>query len=140
MTYIGYHKNVCSNLVYMSILKSYHCFSKKLRRVFCLKLHIFQIMSKEDTTQKTYVYELAIPIAPRWVSLVAGQLEILPDQTNFLISNLCLPHDLPRLRNTMEFFHEAYRSVDFVFWRLVVVKLNLNVFLFLLDDQLLQLL
>ncbi|CAN7130248.1 unnamed protein product [Brassica rapa subsp. narinosa] len=69
---------------------------------------LYQIMSKEDTTQKTYVYELAIPIAPRWVSLVAGQLEILPDQTNFLISNLCLPHDLPRLRNTMEFFHEAY--------------------------------
>ncbi|ANM58552.1 TBP-associated factor 2 [Arabidopsis thaliana] len=69
---------------------------------------LYQVMCKEDTTQKTYVYELAIPIAPRWVSLVAGPLEILPDQTNFLISNLCLPHDLSRLRNTMEFFHEAY--------------------------------
>lgn len=80
--------------------------------MFRLKLHIFQVMSKEDTTQKTYVYELAIPITPRWVSLVAGPLEVLPDQTNFLISNLCLPHDLSRLRNTMEFFHEAYRSVD----------------------------
>jgi transcription initiation factor TFIID subunit 2 len=73
---------------------------------------LYQVMCKEDTTQKTYVYELAIPIAPRWVSLVAGPLEILPDQTNFLISNLCLPHDLSRLRNTMEFFHEAYRSVN----------------------------
>ncbi|CAF2064695.1 hypothetical protein HID58_073202 [Brassica napus] len=69
---------------------------------------LYQVMSKEDTTQKTYVYELAIPITPRWVSLVAGPLEVLPDQTNFLISNLCLPHDLSRLRNTMEFFHEAY--------------------------------
>ncbi|WZZ06876.1 hypothetical protein YC2023_092797 [Brassica napus] len=69
---------------------------------------LYQVMSKEDTAQKTYVYELAIPIAPRWVSLVAGALEVLPDQTNFLISNLCLPHDLSRLRNTMEFFHEAY--------------------------------
>lgn len=99
-------------------------------------------MSKEDITQKTYVYELAIPIAPRWVSLVAGPLEVLPDQTNFVISNLCLPHDLSRLRNTMEFFHEAYRSVDFYPGDLlvVIVKLNLNIFLFLLDDQLLQLL
>ncbi|KAL0701686.1 hypothetical protein Bca4012_057808 [Brassica carinata] len=69
---------------------------------------LYQAMCKEDTTQKTYVYELAIPIAPRWVSLVAGPLEVLPDQTNFVISNLCLPHDLSRLRNTMEFFHEAY--------------------------------
>ncbi|KAJ0255750.1 Transcription initiation factor TFIID subunit 2 [Hirschfeldia incana] len=69
---------------------------------------LYQVMSKEDITQKTYVYELAIPIAPRWVSLVAGPLEVLPDQTNFVISNLCLPHDLARLRNTMEFFHEAY--------------------------------
>ncbi|ESQ27774.1 hypothetical protein EUTSA_v10018013mg [Eutrema salsugineum] len=69
---------------------------------------VYQVMCKEDTTKKTYVYELAIPIAPRWVSLVAGPLEVLPDQTNFLISNLCLPHDLLRLGNTMEFFHEAY--------------------------------
>ncbi|CAH2067166.1 unnamed protein product [Thlaspi arvense] len=69
---------------------------------------LYQVMCKEDTTRKTYVYELAIPIAPRWVSLVAGPLEVLPDQTNFLISNLCLPHDLSRLHNTMEFFHEAY--------------------------------
>lgn len=77
-----------------------------------LNFHTFQVMCKEDTTRKTYVYELAIPIAPRWVSLVAGPLEVLPDRTNFLISNLCLPHDLSRLRNTMEFFHEAYRSVN----------------------------
>ncbi|XP_056850022.1 transcription initiation factor TFIID subunit 2 isoform X2 [Raphanus sativus] len=69
---------------------------------------LYQVMSKEDITQKTYVYELAIPIAPRWVSLVAGPLEVFPDQSNFVISNFCLPHDLSRLRNTMEFFHEAY--------------------------------
>ncbi|EOA34769.1 hypothetical protein CARUB_v10022342mg [Capsella rubella] len=69
---------------------------------------LYQVMCKEDTTRKTYVYELAIPIAPRWVSLVAGPLEVHPDQNNFLISNLCLPYDLSRLRNTMEFFHEAY--------------------------------
>ncbi|CAN8234934.1 unnamed protein product [Cochlearia groenlandica] len=69
---------------------------------------LYQVMCKEDTTRKTYVYELVIPVAPRWVSLVAGPFEILPDQTNFLISNLSLPHDLSRLRNTMEFFHEVY--------------------------------
>lgn len=87
----------------------------KVDRVFSLNFHTFQVMCKEDTTRKTYVYELAIPIAPRWVSLVAGPLEVLPDQTNVLISNLCLPYDLSRLRNTMEFFHEAYRSVNSYF-------------------------
>lgn len=80
--------------------------------VFSLNLHTFQVMCKDDTTQKTYVYELVIPIAPRWVSLIAGPLEVLPDQINYLISNLCLAHDLSRVRNTMEFFHEAYRSVN----------------------------
>lgn len=92
--------------------QSYHLLFQEAGEGVLLKTSHFQVMSKEDTTQKTYVYELAIPIAPRWVSLVAGALEVLPDQTNFLISNLCLPHDLSRLRNTMEFFHEAYRSVD----------------------------
>ncbi|CAA7043191.1 unnamed protein product [Microthlaspi erraticum] len=69
---------------------------------------LYQVMCNDDTTRKTYVYELVIPIAPRWVSLIAGPLEVLPDQTNYLISNLCLAHDLSRVRNTMEFFHEAY--------------------------------
>lgn len=90
-----------------SFIQSYQYFYKKVEGVCSLNVHTFQVMCKEDTTRKTYVYELAIPIAPRWVSLVAGPLEVLPDQTN-----LCLPHDLLRLRNTMEFFHEAYRSVN----------------------------
>lgn len=100
------------NMFRISFMQSYKYFYKKVEGVCSLNVHTFQVMCKEDTTRKTYVYELAIPIAPRWVSLVAGPLEVLPDQTNLLISNLCLPYDLSRLRNTMEFFHEAYRSVN----------------------------
>ncbi|XP_010537431.1 PREDICTED: transcription initiation factor TFIID subunit 2 [Tarenaya hassleriana] len=69
---------------------------------------LYQVMCKDDPTRKTYVYKLNFPISPRWMSLVAGPFEVLPDHGNHFISNVCLPSDLSRLRNTVEFFHEAY--------------------------------
>ncbi|XP_040997720.1 transcription initiation factor TFIID subunit 2 [Juglans microcarpa x Juglans regia] len=81
----------------------------------------YQVLSKDDPPQKTYVYSLNVPVAAQWISLAVAPFEILPDHQFNLISHICLSSNMPKLRNTMEFFHSAfscykdYLSVDFPF-------------------------
>ena len=70
-----------------------------------------QVLSKDDPPRKTYVYRLDVPVSARWISLVVAPFEILPDQQFGLISHMCLPINLSKLRNTVEFFHSAFRFV-----------------------------
>ncbi|XP_042961953.1 transcription initiation factor TFIID subunit 2 isoform X3 [Carya illinoinensis] len=81
----------------------------------------YQVLSKDDPPRKTYVYSLNVPVAAQWISLAVAPFEILPDHQFNLISHICLSANMPKLRNTMEFFHSAfscykdYLSVDFPF-------------------------
>jgi len=75
---------------------------------FCL-CYIMQVLSKEDPTKKTYVYKLNTPVSAHWISLVVGPLEVLPDSNDISVSHICLSPALSKLRNTITFFHDAYR-------------------------------
>ncbi|KAK7265025.1 hypothetical protein RJT34_32641 [Clitoria ternatea] len=81
----------------------------------------YQVLSKDNPPRKTYVYKLDVPVAARWISLAVAPFEIFPDHQFSLISHMCLPPNLSKMRNTMEFFHSAfscykdYLSVDFPF-------------------------
>ncbi|KAB2633686.1 transcription initiation factor TFIID subunit 2 [Pyrus ussuriensis x Pyrus communis] len=82
---------------------------------------LYQVLSKDDPPRKTYVYRLDVPVSARWISLVVAPFEILPDQQFGLISHMCLPINLSKLRNTVEFFHSAfscykdYLAIEFPF-------------------------
>ncbi|KAK8485944.1 hypothetical protein V6N11_063558 [Hibiscus sabdariffa] len=73
---------------------------------------LYQVLSKDDPPRKTYVYRLDVPVTAQWISLVVGPFEILPDQHNSLISHMCLPPNLPKLRHTVEFFHTAFSEYE----------------------------
>ncbi|KAL6177906.1 hypothetical protein ACLB2K_049427 [Fragaria x ananassa] len=82
---------------------------------------LYQVLSKDDPPRKTYVYRLDVPVSAQWISLVVAPFEILPDHQCGLISHMCLPAHLSKLRNTVEFFHGAfscykdYLAVNFPF-------------------------
>ncbi|KAH1118114.1 hypothetical protein AAZX31_17G117900 [Glycine max] len=82
---------------------------------------LYQVLSKDNPPQKTYVYKLDVPVAARWISLAVAPFEILPDHQFSLISHMCSLPNLSKMRNTVDFFHSAfscykdYLSVDFPF-------------------------
>lgn len=82
---------------------------------------LYQVLSKDNPPRKTYVYKLDVPVAARWISLAVAPFEVLPDPQFSLVSHMCLPPNLAKLRHTVEFFHSAfscykdYLSVDFPF-------------------------
>ncbi|KAG4190560.1 hypothetical protein ERO13_A07G038666v2 [Gossypium hirsutum] len=73
---------------------------------------LYQVLSKYEPPCKTYVYRLDVPVTAQWISLAVGPFEILPDQHNGLISHMCLPPNLPKLRHTVEFFHNAFSEYE----------------------------
>lgn len=82
---------------------------------------LHQVLSENDPPRKTYVYRIDVPVAARWISLVVAQFEILPDHHCGLLTYMCLPDNLSKLRNTVGFFHsvfsyyEDYLSISFPF-------------------------
>lgn len=82
---------------------------------------LYQVLSKDNPPRKTYVYKLDVPVSARWISLAVAPFEVLPDHQFGLISHMCLPPNLAKMRHTVEFFHSAfscykdYLSVDFPF-------------------------
>ncbi|KAG2643363.1 hypothetical protein PVAP13_2KG296800 [Panicum virgatum] len=73
---------------------------------------LYQVLSKEDPTKKTYVYKLNTPVSAHWISLVVGPLEVLPDGNDISVSHICLSPALSKLRNTITFFHDAYSCYE----------------------------
>ncbi|KAI5660153.1 hypothetical protein M9H77_28946 [Catharanthus roseus] len=73
---------------------------------------LYQVLSKDDPPRKTYVYRLDIPVAARWISLVVAPFEIFPDRHNAMLSHICLPSNLAKLRNTVGFFHSAFSHYE----------------------------
>ncbi|KAM6593682.1 hypothetical protein CsatA_001385 [Cannabis sativa] len=82
---------------------------------------LYQVLSKDDPPRKTYVYKLDVAVSAQWISLVVGPFEVFPDHQSCVISHMCLPVHLSKLRSTVEFFHSAfscykdYLSVNFPF-------------------------
>ncbi|KAF2325520.1 hypothetical protein GH714_029810 [Hevea brasiliensis] len=70
------------------------------------------VLSKDDHSHKTYVYRLDVPVTAQWISLVVAPFEILPDHHLGFISHMCLPANLSKLRNTVEFFHNAFNHYE----------------------------
>ncbi|KAF8657673.1 hypothetical protein HU200_059828 [Digitaria exilis] len=73
---------------------------------------LYQVLSKEDPSKKTYVYKLNTPVSAQWISLVVGPLEVLPDRNDISVSHICLSPALPKLQNTITFFHDAYSCYE----------------------------
>ncbi|KAM7475389.1 hypothetical protein LguiB_022632 [Lonicera macranthoides] len=73
---------------------------------------LYQVLSKGDPSHKTYVYRLNVPVAARWISLVVAPLEIFPDRHSGLLSHMCFPASLSKLRNTVGFFHNAFSHYE----------------------------
>lgn len=90
------------------ILKASYCWFSNLYYSIVLLL---QVLSKDDPPRKTYVYKLSVPVTARWISLAVAPFDVLPDRHSGLLSYLCLPANLPKLRNTVGFFHSAFRFV-----------------------------
>ncbi|XP_031287927.1 transcription initiation factor TFIID subunit 2 [Pistacia vera] len=73
---------------------------------------LYQVLSKDDPPRKTYVYKLDVPVNARWITLAVAPFEILPDPHHSIVSHLCLPTNLPKLHNTVEFFHNAFSHYE----------------------------
>ncbi|KAL2645776.1 hypothetical protein AAZV13_05G012000 [Glycine max] len=82
---------------------------------------LYQVLSKDNPPRKTYFYKLDVPVAARWISLAVAPFEVFPDHQFSLISHMCSPPNLSKMRNTVDFFHSAFScykdflSVDFPF-------------------------
>ena len=86
--------------------------------------NLLQVLSKDDPPRKTYVYKLDVAVSAQWISLAVGPFEVLPDQQFCLISHMCLPANFSKLRNTVEFFHSAFRFVFLATWSLDVLSVT----------------
>ncbi|KAK3133299.1 hypothetical protein QOZ80_6AG0534820 [Eleusine coracana subsp. coracana] len=73
---------------------------------------LYQVLSKDDPSRKTYVYKLNTPVSAQWISLVVGPLEVLPDNNDINVSHICLSPALSKLENTVAFFHDAYNCYE----------------------------
>ncbi|CBI15409.3 unnamed protein product, partial [Vitis vinifera] len=73
---------------------------------------LYQVLSKDDPPRKTYVYKLNVPVTARWIQLAVAPFEVLPDRHSGLLSYLCLPANLPKLWNTVGFFHSAFSHYE----------------------------
>jgi len=100
--------------------------------IFNTAILILQVLSKDDPSRKTYVYKLNVPVAAQWISLAVAPFEILPDHQFNLISHMCLPANMLKLRNTVEFFHNAFRFFILVMWLVLVWFQDVIFFPFLL--------
>ncbi|XP_058227206.1 transcription initiation factor TFIID subunit 2 isoform X2 [Rhododendron vialii] len=72
---------------------------------------LYQVLSK-DGLCKTYVYGLNVPVAARWISLAVAPFEVFPDCYSGLLSYMCLPAYLSKLRHTVGFFHSAFSHYE----------------------------
>ena len=95
-----------------TVIQLLECLS--LCALYMLKIcFLMQVLSKDDPPRKTYVYKINIPVAAQWISLAVAPFEIFPDRHNNLITHICLPAHLSKLRNTVGFLHSAYRFACF---------------------------
>ncbi|BBM98136.1 transcription initiation factor TFIID subunit 2 [Marchantia polymorpha subsp. ruderalis] len=82
---------------------------------------LYQVYRDENSSLKTYAYDLSIPTTASNISLVVAPLVVLPDRSNPMISHMCMPGDATKLQCTVSFFHflsstyEEYLGAPFPF-------------------------
>ncbi|WOG82214.1 hypothetical protein DCAR_0101376 [Daucus carota subsp. sativus] len=69
---------------------------------------LYQVLNEDDPTRKTYVYRVDVPVSARWISLVVAPFEIISDNNCCLLSYMCMPNNLSRLRNSVAVFHRTF--------------------------------
>ncbi|KAH9778525.1 transcription initiation factor TFIID subunit 2 [Citrus sinensis] len=70
------------------------------------------VLSKDDPPRKTYVYRLDVPVSAKWITLAVAPFEVLPDHHQSLMSHICLPANVSKIHNTVEFFHNAFSHYE----------------------------
>ncbi|XP_073144552.1 transcription initiation factor TFIID subunit 2 isoform X2 [Henckelia pumila] len=73
---------------------------------------LHQVLTKDGPPRKTYVYRVDVPVAAQWISLAVAPFEILHDSHSNLLSYMCLPANLSKLRNTVAFFYNAFSHYE----------------------------
>ncbi|CAI0547843.1 unnamed protein product [Linum tenue] len=73
---------------------------------------LYTVLSEDSPPRKTYVYRLEVPVMAHWISLVVAPFEIFPDPQLGLVSHLCLPSSSSQLRNSIQFFHNAFKYYE----------------------------
>ncbi|KAH9722534.1 transcription initiation factor TFIID subunit 2 [Citrus sinensis] len=73
---------------------------------------LYQVLSKDDPPRKTYVYRLDVPVSAKWITLAVAPFEVLPDHHQSLMSHICLPANVSKIHNTVEFFHNAFSHYE----------------------------
>ncbi|XP_047327901.1 transcription initiation factor TFIID subunit 2-like isoform X2 [Impatiens glandulifera] len=71
---------------------------------------LFKVLSNDDPPRTTYVYRLNVPVTASWISLAVASFAIFADHDN--LSHFCMPCNLPKLQNTVEFFHSAFSHYE----------------------------
>ncbi|XP_074343481.1 transcription initiation factor TFIID subunit 2 [Apium graveolens] len=71
---------------------------------------LYSVVSEDDITRKTYVYRVDVPVSARFLSLVVAPFEIFADNIAdcCVLSHMCLPDDLSRLRNSVGYFYSMF--------------------------------
>ncbi|XP_073310430.1 transcription initiation factor TFIID subunit 2 isoform X3 [Primulina huaijiensis] len=73
---------------------------------------LHQVLTKDDPPRKTYVYRVDVPVTAQWISLAVAPFEVLHDSHCNLLSYICLPADVSKLRNTVAFFYNAFSHYE----------------------------
>ncbi|CAH9064286.1 unnamed protein product [Cuscuta epithymum] len=73
---------------------------------------LYQVLSKDDPSRKTFVYKLDVPVTAGWISLVVAPFEIVPDRHIAQLSHICLPPNMSKMRNTVGFSHNAFSHYE----------------------------
>lgn len=66
-------------------------------------------MSKDDPPRKTYVYKLSVPVNAGSISLAVAPFVVFRDHSSDVLSYFSLSESCSYLRNTVGFFHTAFR-------------------------------
>lgn len=72
---------------------------------------LYSVLNEDEyPVRKTYVYRVDVPVSARLISLVVAPFEIMPDYTSncCVLSYMCLPSNLSRLRNSVGFFNSMF--------------------------------
>ncbi|KAK1359659.1 Transcription initiation factor TFIID subunit 2 [Heracleum sosnowskyi] len=76
---------------------------------------LYSVLNEDDdTARKTYVYKVEVPVSARLLSLLVAPFEIFADSDSggCVLSHMCLPNNLARLRNTVGFFHSLFKYYE----------------------------
>ncbi|RWS10616.1 Transcription initiation factor TFIID subunit 2-like protein, partial [Dinothrombium tinctorium] len=73
---------------------------------------LIETVFNNDTSKKTFHYQILIPTVAPAIGLAVGPFEIMVDPFMHEVTHFCLPHLLPLLKETCAFLHEAFEFYE----------------------------